>query len=396
MPPSGAGWPRWPAMPARTEPMQTLQHTLQPSTPGTTHQLTSLHYGTPGHAGKAFIQASLHADEVPGMLVAHHLRERLARAEAEGRMRGEVVLVPAANPPGLGQWLLRGHQGRFHIGTGENFNRGYADLSEAAAKVLKGRLGSDAQANAAQVRTALREAVAALPAAGTLQSLRKTLYTLAIDADIVLDLHCDGEGLLHFYTTPACWPQTELLARCMGAGAVLLAEHSGGDPFDEACSMVWAQLAQRFGAATPIPQGCMAVTVELRGEADVDHALGAQDAAAIEHFLLLRGLIAPAGAGPVAEPPPLQCEATPLAGSMPLIAPHGGMVVFVRAPGERVQAGDTIADLIDPFTGALTPLKTPVDGLFFARENRRFAVAGMSVGKVAGREARREGSLLSP
>lgn len=372
--------------------MQTVLHTLQPSTPGTTHQLTSLHYGTPGPGGKAFIQASLHADEVPGMLVAHHLRERLARAEAEGRMRGEVVLVPAANPPGLGQWLLRGHQGRFHLGTGENFNRGYADLSDAAAKALQGRLGPDARANAAQVRAALRDAVAALPAAGTLESLRKTLYTMAVDADIVLDLHCDGEALLHFYTTPACWPQAEPLARCMGAGAVLLAEHSGGEPFDEACSMVWAQLAQRFGAATPIPQGCMAVTIELRGEADVEHALGAQDAAGIEQFLVLRGLID----GPAAEPPPLRCEATPLAGSMPLIAPHGGMVVFVRAPGERVQAGDTIADLIDPFTGALTPLKAPVDGLFFARENRRFAVAGMSVGKVAGREARRAGALLSP
>ncbi|MFT3955311.1 MAG: M14 family metallopeptidase [Piscinibacter sp.] len=372
--------------------MQIVHHTLQPSTPGTAHQLTSLHYGTPGQGEKAFIQASLHADEVPGMLVAHHLRERLARAESEGRLRGEVVLVPAANPPGLGQWLLRGHQGRFHLGTGENFNRGYAGLGDTAAQALQGRLGADTRANAALVRAALRDAAAALPAAGTLESLRKTLYTLAIDADIVLDLHCDGEALLHFYTTPACWPQVEPLARCMGAGAVLLAEHSGGEPFDEACSMVWAQLAQRFGAATPIPQGCMAVTVELRGEADVDHTLGAQDAAAIEQFLVLRGVID----APAVEPPPLQCEATPLAGSMPLIAPHGGMVVFVRAPGERVRAGDTIADLIDPFTGALTPMKAPVDGLFFARENRRFALAGMSIGKVAGREVRREGALLSP
>lgn len=372
--------------------MQTVQHTLLPSTPGTTQQLTSLHFGTPGSGPKAYIQGSLHADEVPGMLVAHHLRERLARAEAEGRVHGEVVLVPAANPLGVGQWVLRGYQGRFHLGTGDNFNRGYADLAEATAQALQGRLGADAQANAARVRSALRDAAAALPATGALQSLRKTLYTLAVDAEIVLDLHCDGEALLHFYTTPACWPQAEPLARCMGAGAVLLAEHSGGEPFDEACSMVWPHLAQRFGAATPIPQGCMAVTVELRGEADVTHALAAQDAEAIEQFLVLRGLID----GPRVEPPPLQCEATPLAGSMPLIAPHGGMVVFVRAPGERVRAGDTIADLIDPFTGALTPLKTPVDGVFYARENRRFAVAGMSVGKVAGSEARREGSLLSP
>ena len=35
------------------------------------------------------------------MLVAQHLRRRLLALEAEGRVLGEVVLVPAANPIGL-------------------------------------------------------------------------------------------------------------------------------------------------------------------------------------------------------------------------------------------------------------------------------------------------------
>ncbi|MEK8051902.1 succinylglutamate desuccinylase/aspartoacylase family protein [Ideonella sp. DXS22W] len=371
--------------------MQTVHHPLPSATPGTTRSLTSLHFGTPGSGPKALIQASLHADEVPGMLVAHHLRQRLAALEAAGRLRGEVVLVPAANPIGLGQWTLRSHQGRFEQTSGENFNRAYADLAPAVVDRVTGRLGTDATQNVATVRAALREAVAALPAASELQALRRALFSLAVDADWVLDLHCDGEGLLHFYTTPACWPGLQPLARCLGAEPVLLAEHSGGEPFDEACSMPWAHLAAQF-PAHPIPQACLAVTVELRGEGDVSHALAAQDAAGIEQALALGGWMD----GPVAEPPPLRCAATPLAGSMPLIAPHGGVIVFVRAPGERVKQGDTIAELIDPFTGALTPLQSPVDGLFFARENRRFAVAGMSVGKVAGTQAQRAGALLSP
>ncbi|MDT7833721.1 succinylglutamate desuccinylase/aspartoacylase family protein [Aquabacterium sp. OR-4] len=375
--------------------MLTIQHPLLPAVPGTTRSLTSLHYGTPGSGPKVLIQASLHADEVPGMLVAHHLRQRLGALESAGRLRGEVVLVPAANPIGIGQWTLRSHQGRFELASGENFNRAYADLAPAVAEAVRGQLGADAAANVARVRAALRAAVAALPAASELQSLRKALFGLAVDADVVLDLHCDGEGVLHFYTTPDCWPGLQPLARCMGAQAVLLAEQSGGEPFDEALSMPWALLARQFGPATPLPQACLAVTIELRGEADVAHPLAAQDAAAIEQFLALRGLVADAPSDAAALPP-LRCEATPLAGSMPLVAPHGGVIVFVRAPGERVTAGDTIAELIDPFTGALTPLKTPVDGLFFARENRRFAVAGMSVGKVAGAQAQREGALLSP
>lgn len=372
--------------------MTAVHHTLLPAAPGTTHQLTSLHYGTPGAGPKVMIQASLHADEVPGMLVAHHLRQRLDALQAAGRVRGEVVLVPAANPVGLGQWLLRGFQGRFDLASGENFNRHYADLTETVAAAVQGQLGDDSAANVARVRAALREAVAALPATSTLQSLRRTLFALAVDADIVLDLHCDGEALLHFYTTPGCWPQAALLARCIGARAVLLAERSGGDPFDEACSMPWPQLAQRLGVA--LPQACLAVTIELRGEADVAHALAAQDAAGILQFLARRGVL-DLPAAETADTLPPACQPTPLAGSIPLVAPTGGIVVFALAPGASVQAGDLVAELIDPLTGDVTPITAPVAGLFFARDNRRFAVAGMALGKVAGAEAVRSGPLLS-
>ena len=78
------------------------------------------------------------------------------------------------------------------------------------------------------------------------------------------------------------------------------------------------------------------------------------------------------------------------------MAPHGGVVVFARRPGDVVQAGDLIAELINPLTGATTQLLAPVAGLFFARDNRRFARAGSRLGKVAGTQALRHGSLLSP
>jgi predicted deacylase len=369
--------------------MTVVHHPLLSATPGTKQELLSLHYGTPGAGPKVMVQASLHADEVPGMLVAHHLRQRLDALQAQGRISGEVVLVPMANPIGVGQWLLRGFQGRFDLASGENFNRHYADLTDAVARAVAGRLGDDEAANVALVRVALRDAVAALPVATALESLRKTLFGLAIDADIVLDLHCDGEALLHFYTTPGCWPQAELLARCIGAEAALLATRSGGDPFDEACSMPWPQLADKLGR--PLPQACLAVTIELRGEGDVQHELAAQDAEGILHFLALRGVIS----GDVPPAPPLRCQPTPLAGSIPLTVPSGGMVVFQRTPGAQVQAGELIAELIDPLTATTTPIRAPVDGLFFARDNRRFAVAGMSIGKVAGAEATRQGKLLS-
>ena len=375
--------------------MHIVRHPLASATPGTTHELVSLHYGTPGQGPKVTIQGSLHADEVPGMLVAHHLRNHLDALEAAGRLTGEVVLVPMANPLGVGQWVLRGFQGRFELHSGENFNRHFANLTDAVLDSVMDRLGADAAENVRLVRGALREAVAALGATSPLESLRKTLLSLAIDADVVLDLHCDGEALLHIYTTPQTWPgDGQLLARCIGAELALLAERSGGDPFDEACSMLWPQLAERLGPAKPLPPACMAATIELRGEADVRHDLAAADAQGIVDFLIQRGVVAPEGGTPPALPP-LKREATPLAGSIPVVAPTGGMVVFLQLPGTPVVAGQPLVDLIDPLTGQVTTLGAPVDGLFFARDLRRFAVAGMSLGKVAGREATRAGSLLS-
>lgn len=371
--------------------MITRHHKLLSATPGTRQQLVSLHHGPAGARPKVLIQAALHADEVPALLVAHHLRQRLAELDAQGRVLGEVVLVPAANPIGLHQRLLYGHPGRFDLASGQNFNRAYADLSADVALAVEALLGDDAEHNVQLVRAALSAAVAALPVASSLDSLRQTLYALAVDADYVLDLHCDGEAVLHGYTTPACWPDLQLLARCLGALPVLLADQSGGEPFDEACSGVWPAVARRLAKPRPLPQACCAMTIELRGEADVDHALAAQDAEAILRFLTLRGVLA----GEATEPPELAGHATPLAGAMPINAPHGGVVVFRCALGAQLQVGALVADLIDPFSGQSTPLTSPVAGLLYARDHRRWVAAGMPVARVAGAEVLRSGPLLS-
>lgn len=374
--------------------MRTQQHPLKAALPGMQRTLTSLHFGVEGARPKVTIQASLHADEVPGMLVAHHLRPLLAELEDAGRMIGEVVLVPCANPIGMGQWLLHGYQGRFELASGQNFNRQFANLTAPVLEAVGSRCGADPARNVALVRGALREAVAALTVHDELGSLRKILLGLAIDADIVLDLHCDGEAVLHLYTTPATWDRAEALARCLGAEVVLLAERSGGDPYDEACSMVWVDVARQLGPTRPLPAACMAATIELRGEADVHHALASTDAQALLRYLEVSGVVR--GAADAASAlPPLRCEPTPLAGSIPLVAPHGGIVVFLLRPGTVVQAGQPLIDLIDPLSGAVTTLTSPVDGLFFARDLRRSALAGMSLGKVAGRQALRQGPLLS-
>lgn len=374
--------------------MHIQKHSLIAPTPGTQRELVSLHYGTPvqGESGrqKAYIQASLHADELPGMLTAHHLRQQLDQLEAEGRLQGEIVLVPMANPVGLSQWLLQGHQGRFELLSGENFNRHYPDQIEAAAQAAEPDLGSDAAHNVRVLRRELKKAVSAAPVATELQSLRRTLMGLSCDADIVLDLHCDAQAVLHLYTETPCWADCEPLQRYLGSRLTLLATDAGDNPFDEACSQVWWKWAQRFGDRFPIPQACLAVTVELRGQVDVDHELARQDAQNILNFLSYRGLIK----GEVPAMPESVGDARPLAGCMSVKSPVSGVLTFLKLPGAMVKQGEVIAHVIDPISSTCTELASPVDGLMFARESLRFITVGASAAKVAGREALRTGKLL--
>jgi len=390
--------------------MRTLHHLLTATTPGTQRSLISQHFG-PGGGRKAYLQASLHADEPPGMLVLFHLRKALLALEQADQLIGEIVLVPMANPIGAAQRVLGATLGRFDLSAGENFNRHYADLSAAAYAILQPQLAM-AQASLAalpdsgvlpnaplpdvnQVRAALREACANLSVHSELQSLRRCLLGLAIDADFVLDLHCDQEAVMHVYASTPQWPHVEPFARALGAQVSLLATDSGDDPFDESCSMLWSRLNQCHvragGAENAWPLACVAVTIELRGQADVSHAYAQADAQALVLALHHAGFMR----GPAPALPALLRAPSALAASLPVITPSGGVLVHSVALGQEVAEGELIAEVIDPISGAVQSLLSPCAGILFARESARFVQAGVRVAKVAGLHAKRSGNLLS-
>jgi uncharacterized protein len=370
--------------------MKSETHPLPGSTPGLHYELTVLRFGTPGARPKVTIQAALHADEVPAMLVAQALRERLLVLEAAGELIGEVQLLPAANPIGLGQRVLGHHEGRFDLRDGINFNRDHADLADAAAASLQGRLGNDEATNVSMVRHALLQAALALPASNPSEHLKRRLIATAIDSDIVLDLHCDTQAVMHLYALTPHEALAEELGALLGAQAILLANESGDWPFDEACSRPWVKLQERF-ANHPIPPACFAPTVELRGECDTDDALAAQDAEALLEFLRRRGALA---GTPAPLPEPL-CRATPLAGSEPLIAQQGGVLVFHKAPGDMVAEGEPVASVVDVLNGERHSIAASGAGRFYARIATRWAAPGQRIGKVAGTRLVRSGKLLS-
>lgn len=374
------------------------RHDLPSAAPGLQPHWLSLHFGAASLGRKAVIQCALHADEIPGLLVGLHLRGELHRLELEGRIQGEIVLVPAANVLGGSQALLGAQIGRFDLGTGINYNRGYRYLTPELLDALPGRLGDDAAGNTAIIRQACRDILEAWVPASAPDTLKRSLQLLAVDADTVLDLHCDSQALMHLYA-PTPWAQAGLtLGRCLDARVVLLAKESGDDPFDESVSRHWWELQEAFGQEAlgrqhPIELGCFSTTVELRGEADVSHELAARDAQGLLQFLEHRGHLLPGSTSPVTEAGP--CDALPLEGVDPLTAPCGGVVVFTCRLGDEVQAGQTVAEVIDPLSAISTPVKARVDGVFFAHSKTRWALLGERIGKVAGAKAFRSGKLLS-
>jgi len=359
---------------------------LPAASPGTSRQIDFLHFGTPGQGHKAYLQAALHADEIPGLLVLHKLIGLLDEAEKQGRISGHIVLVPVANPIGIAQHILGELAGRYDLSNGINFNREHIELTERIAERVGKYLNDNKDANTRLIREAALSILANNAPLDEAAALKHALAMNAIDADIALDLHCDWQSVMHIYTGTPIWPEARDLAAYLGAEVSLLAEVSGGNPFDEALSGLWWALAKRF-PDHPIDNACMAATIELRGKADVEESLAEQDALALFHYLQSNGIIS----GVAPEPPALQNPATPLDGVEKIVAPIAGVVSYNKQPGDRVMPGDvvcTLFDVSDYDAGkARIELTASVEGILYSRRMDRLARPGQVLGRIAGKES---------
>lgn len=66
--------------------MERIDHVLPWNHLGSERQVSVFRFGRGER--KAYIQASLHADELPGMRTAWELKKRLAKLEADGLLKG--------------------------------------------------------------------------------------------------------------------------------------------------------------------------------------------------------------------------------------------------------------------------------------------------------------------
>jgi len=338
--------------------MKTEIETIRGETPGVAYELIVHHLtGTEATAPRVYIQAGLHADERPGVAAMHYLIPMLEQAEAEGRLKGSLTLVPHANPIGAAQHLYGEHMGRFSTGTRTNFNRDFPVPDETGVR----RLDSAASPVFAERR------------------LKSRLLELADGCGIVLDLHCDDEGVQYIYAPEQLWPEMSDIAACLDAQAALFWDAGSDRAFEEA-----AFEQMKASAKDGDLSGHCCTTVELRGQNDVDPALGRKDAEAIYRFLVGRGVVAADG-----EPSP-QLAKNFVGKSIRhvdmVLAPVGGTILFHVAPGERVEAGQMVAEIVvNPGRpdGAVA-ITAPQAGFVLTRRIRRFIRMGDNLLKIIG------------
>jgi hypothetical protein len=335
---------------------------------------------------KIYIQASLHADELPGMMAAHHLLHLLDAADKAGAIRSEIVVVPVANPIGLDQVINGYHAGRSDLSGNGNFNRNWPDLFGGLEEHVAGKLGTDPIGNAAIIRDAIRDDLAGRTALGETEQLKLTLTRLACDAEMVIDIHCDDDSLMHLYMPPEHWADYQDLVAELRCVACLTSSDSGSFCFDETFAMPWNKLRAAIGDKFPIPAAPFVTTLELRGQPDVFDEHGSEDAKAIYRFLHRHGVIA----GDPGPAPALLCAATPLDAADVPMSPAAGLLAYKRDLGDQVKKGDLLAELIDPLAEDVATARTPIvaanDGLVLSRRQHKLVKAGDYINMIVGTE----------
>ncbi|PWJ84173.1 hypothetical protein C7441_10687 [Pseudaminobacter salicylatoxidans] len=313
--------------------------------------------GSAPDAPKAYIQAALHSDELPGVVAIDALMPKLRKAETEGRVRGSLTIVPRANPVGRAQQFFGAAQGRYHLGSRTNFNRDFPLINRPDAGLLP---GDDKPLNADD-------------------RLKARLLKLSLGHEIVLDLHCDDEGLPYLYIQSDLWPAMADCAASMGVEAVVLWSGESGASFDEAALCPYlklpaaeAQLARR-----------VVTTVEYRGILDVEQHFAEADAEGIYRLLVARGVIEDKA---VETPTEFKGEVVPIDHIDMMPAPAAGAILYDVKPGDRVKAGQRLATIVAApgEEGGRVEVLAPQDGFILTRRATRATRAGDDLVKLAG------------
>jgi hypothetical protein len=292
-----------------------------------------------------YIQASVHGAEHQGNPVIFELLNYFKTHP----IKGELTIVPCANPTSITQKVGTWTYGRFNPITGHNWNRNYTDLMAmkeqergfSLGQFVTDHLKSSWQEIKVDYKKAITNMIAQARAHYLLRGpnenrkLNLILQELAADADIVLDLHTGPTACRYLYAA-----EFELeSAKVFNFPLTLAIPPEFAGAMDEACFVPWWQLREEFKKqGREIPIEFEAFTVELGSEERISFAEAVDDSARLLGYLKYRGVIDSAP-----EFKKQKSRWSELAHYRTYYAPKGALYDFVAGPGTEFKKGQALA-----------------------------------------------------
>jgi len=290
-----------------------------------------------------YIQSSIHGAEVQGNVVLFHLLRELQNAP----LKGKITLVPNCNPVGSnlksGEYTL----GRFDPVNGQNWNRAYYYDANLVERVAEQTSPSATIAQIKQTfRSALQQAIEQRLnnpwGLGLAECLNLKLQLMAIDADIVLDLHNGPVSTRHIYVPEYARDS----ARFFNIPHCILIPNTFAGALDEATFCPWWSLQESLTRLHPQQDwhfGIEAFTVEMGSQEVIEFEAGKADAMSILTYLSYKECFET----PLYMPHNMTRYATYLKNYKTLFTQFGGMVEYVAKPGSKVRAGEVMARVLN-------------------------------------------------
>ncbi len=296
-----------------------------------------------GLAGpKVYIQSSIHGSEVQGNVVIYHLIQELLQTT----IHGEVVLVPNCNPVGTnikaGEYTL----GRFDPVNGTNWNRGYfyepEVVTEFAKSLKENQPISEIKKSFKQsLKLGIAKKLHQDWGLGLAQQLNLRLQSMAVDADIVMDLHNGPVSARHAYIPE----NNSTAAQALRFKHAIFIPNVFAGALDEAIFCPWWSLEDalknKFGHQYSF--GVDAFTLEMGSQETIDFNEGLDDAKNILSFLANRGLISTEYVLSKAK----EQYGVSLKDYKTLFTDMGGMVEYIAKPGVAIKKGEPLARILN-------------------------------------------------
>jgi len=293
-----------------------------------------------GDGPNVYIQANMHGAEVQGNAVIFQLLEQLKSLTCFGN----ITLVPLANPIGCNQKSGEFTLGRFDAITGENWNRGYHFNPQLPVDFASQHPDLDESTINQKFRQLLIEDLAAQRlnnpyGAKTSQLLCAQLQRMALDADIVLDLHTGPISSRHLY----CPEYAKDKAKLFDIPHVLFIPSDFDGAMDEAAFCPWWHLQQAYERqGRKIDVQVDAFTLELGSQEWLSLEEAKKDSHSILAYLQSSGVIKATQFNP-ADMTRYACE---LKDYRALYAPQSGLVEYLAPFGQPIKAGQPLVQML--------------------------------------------------